>query len=429
MHTFTVRRATSARYSGFGRIPYHGFLDHTLALKNDPYRFISKNCRRYKTDVFQTRILFQPTLCMSGPEAAKLFYNPEHFQRPGAQPSRVQNALSGKKGVQLLNGEAHHHRKAMLMSLMTPERIRELKDIHTALWHEHLAKWTGRDNIALYPQVRKMLAQAICRWAGVPLDQKPLRRRSDELISPFHGTAVVGPMFWQAHALRKRADAWARRVIEDVRAGRLVVPESSAAFVIASYRDPSNNLLDPDTAAVELLNILKPTVAVAVFITFAAHAMHFHPDTRAKLGDDHYAEMFALEVRRHYPFFPSLIAQTAHDFRWNGLKFPAHIRTLLDVYGTNHDPRGWREPEKFMPERFENGDVTPFNFIPQGGGDARTGHRCPGEAIAMELIQTAGKFLAAEMAYDVPEQELDIDFSEVPAMVKSRFVISNVRRR
>ena len=33
-------------------------------------------------------------------------------------------------------------------------------------------------------------------------------------------------------------------------------------------------MLDPRIAAVELLNILRPTVAVSVFITFTAHALH-----------------------------------------------------------------------------------------------------------------------------------------------------------
>jgi fatty-acid peroxygenase len=31
--------------------------------------------------------------------------------------------------------------------------------------------------------------------------------------------------------------------------------------------------------------------------------------------------------------------------------------------------------------------------VPQGGGDPATGHRCPGERVAIELIKTAASYL------------------------------------
>ncbi len=52
---------------------------------------------------------------------------------------------------------------------------------------------------------------------------------------------------------------------------------------------------------------------------------------------------------------------------------------LLDLYGTNYDPQLWSNPEAFYPERFREWDESKFNFIPQGGEDYYTNHRCPGE--------------------------------------------------
>src|SRR3546814_9974873 len=66
-------------------------------------------------------------------------------------------------------------------------------------------------------------------------------------------------------------------------------------------------MLSPRVAAVELLNILRPTVAVSVFITFTAHALHQLPACRQNLqADDGYLECFVQEVRRFYPFFPAV---------------------------------------------------------------------------------------------------------------------------
>lgn len=49
-------------------------LDGTLALLREGYEFIPKRCRRYGTDVFETRLMLQPAICMTGADAARIFY-------------------------------------------------------------------------------------------------------------------------------------------------------------------------------------------------------------------------------------------------------------------------------------------------------------------------------------------------------------------
>lgn len=51
--------------------------------------------------------------------------------------------------------------------------------------------------------------------------------------------------------------------------------------MIAAHREPDGAPLDPRTAAVEVLNVVRPTVAVSWFVTFAAHALHRWPEHRA----------------------------------------------------------------------------------------------------------------------------------------------------
>lgn len=68
------------------RIPRDKRFDSTLALFRDPYEFISKRCRRYGSDLFQTRLLLQKTICMTGPQAAELFSDQSRFIRRHARP-------------------------------------------------------------------------------------------------------------------------------------------------------------------------------------------------------------------------------------------------------------------------------------------------------------------------------------------------------
>lgn len=59
------------------------------------------------------------------------------------------------------------------------------------------------------------------------------------------------------------------------------------------------------------------------------------------------------------------------EFEWNGIRLPRGRRVLLDLCGTKHDPRQWRDLGLFDPERFGRWEGDQYSFIPQGGGEYR----------------------------------------------------------
>jgi fatty-acid peroxygenase len=242
-------------------------------------------------------------------------------------------------------------------------------------------------------------------------------------------SGTVGLKHWQGRISRKRAEKWIEDIIERVRNNQLEVPEASAVYLIANHRDLEGNLLDKHTAAVELINVLRPTVAIARYIVFAALALHQHPECCQKLqtGDEKYYEWFVQEIRRFYPFFPFAAAVVKQDFAWHGYHFLQGTKVLLDLYGTNRDRRLWDNPDEFNPERFREWGGSRFDLIPQGGGDYYTNHRCPGEWITIQLMKVALDFLTTSLKYDVPEQNLKISLSRMPTAPESSFVISNVK--
>jgi fatty-acid peroxygenase len=411
------------------RMPRDTSLDATLALAFDPYEYISQRCRRYGSDVFETRLMLHKTICMKGPEAAEVFYDPDRFLRSGAAPDRLTKTLFGEGGVQGLDDEPHRHRKQMFMSLMTDDRIESLADLTDHWWRAYAIKWASKGRIVLYYEMQEVLCRAVCDWAGVPIPESDVSRRTRELTALFNQAGAFGPSHWWSRLARWKADRWLEDIIDQIRSGRLKPPEESAAHVIAWHRELDGQLLDRHAAAVELNNVLRPTVAISVFITLAALALEQHPDCLEKLqaDDSGYADLFVQEVRRFYPFFPFVAARVRQDFQWKGYSFPQGRRTLLDLYGTNHDARIWEDPEEFRPERFRHWDGSPFNFIPQGGGDHDLNHRCPGEWTAIHLMKVALRFLAGGLTYEIPEQDLTLDSSRLPALPRSRFIISNVR--
>jgi fatty-acid peroxygenase len=50
---------------------------------------------------------------------------------------------------------------------------------------------------------------------------------------------------------------------------------------------------------------------------------------------------------------------------------------LLDVYGTNHDPGLWPDPDAFDPSRFVGVEPDRLAFMPHGGATRRPGTAAP----------------------------------------------------
>ena len=103
-----------------------------------------------------------------------------------------------------------------------------------------------------------------------------------------------------------------------------MVPRDTALHIIASHRDLDGKPLPVAHAAVELINLLRPTVAVERCVTFAALALHKHPESRARLlgGDEpEYLDWFVQEVRRFYPFLPLVAGRARMAFEWRGHRF------------------------------------------------------------------------------------------------------------
>ncbi len=409
------------------RLP--GF-DHTWNLAREGYLFLPRRFLRLGTDVFETRLLLRKTICLQGSEATELFYDSSRFQRRGAAPRRLKNTLFGRGGVQGLDGQAHIDRKAMFMSLMEAASIERMIHLFERHWREAIVRWQAQAQVESLVAVREVLMRTVCDWAGVPLSEEQVGRRSAQLAALVDAAGGMGPRYWRGRLARLQADRWMAELIEDVRSERLSPSPGSAAHVVAWHRE-GGELLPPRVAAVELNNVLRPIVAIDRYITFAALALHEHAQHLQGLAwdwdDRRDLEAFVQEVRRHYPFFPAVSARVRAPFVWRGHHFPKGRRVLLDVYGTNHDPRSWVDPDQFRPERFRGRRVDPNTFIPQGGGDYHHDHRCAGERLTIDVMTAAVRLLKREMSYRVSEQDLRVDHTRIPAQPADGFVIEDVR--
>ena len=413
-------------------IPSNNRFDSFPHFVRTGFEFIKSECDRLQTDVFSTRFFGAKTICMRGPEAARLFYDESRFERAGVMPARLQKTLFGVGGVQGLDGEAHQHRKEMLLSLMSEEHITSLSNLMLEQFAKQLPRWEEQEQIEVLDAMHRVLTYAVLEWCGIDTSREDMDQVASFQTSMVDGSGGLGPRFWRARIARKQADAWARKRVLETRAGLIKPPEESALSVIAHHRDLQGEVLHEDVAAVELLNITRPSIACGRWIMFAIHAMHTSPaaydDLRANT-DLEAADRFGEEVRRFYPFFPFVAARTRSNFEWDGYEFPRETRVLLDLYATLHHEDHWVNPDMFLPDRFFEDIDRKYLMIPHGGGDYSINHRCAGEHIARRLLRDAVRYIADHVAFEVPEQDLSISLTRIPPEPQDRMLLTNVRRR
>ncbi|MGL5435435.1 MAG: cytochrome P450 [Lachnospiraceae bacterium] len=413
------------------QVPHDKEIDNTLALSQEGYLFIKNRADKYQSDIFETHLFGQKVMCMTGKEAAEIFYDSERFIRQGAAPKRVQKTLTGENAIQGMDGKAHSHRKALFLSLMSPDAQKCLAMLVQEEWNAVIPKWENSKEVDLFEEAKVILCKSACKWVGVPLLEAEITSRAEDFAAMVDAFGAVGPRHWKGRAARTRTEEWIKSVIKNVRIGRQNAPEDSALFAMAFHKELNGTILDTNMAAIELINILRPIVAVSTYIAFMALALYDYPKHTHNLlsGDNNELEMFVQEVRRYYPFTPFVGAIVKKDFVWNQCEFKEGVLVILDVYGINHDSRLWDNPYSFEPERFRDFSGDPFAFIPHGGGDPSKGHRCPGEGFTVEIMKVSLDFLVNKIEFTVPEQDLRYDMAKIPTFPKSGFIMNTIKQK
>ncbi|QCR21908.1 cytochrome P450 [Pontibacter sp. SGAir0037] len=411
--------------------PSENALKSAKAFLRDGYPFIQRGTERNHSPIFQIDLLGFKTTCIHGKEATRIFYDQEKFIRNGAVPERIQKTLMGENAIHTMDDAPHRHLKGVFLSLMLPEKnIQQLLDHMARFWKAYLGKWEKTTSTVLFEDALEIMCLTAYAWAGVPLEPTEVRKKALDNWAMVDAFGAVGPRHWRGRSARNRIENWIGDIIRNIRKGTLAATPGTAAYEIAHYRDLDGKQFSTRKAAIELINATRPIIAIAAYISFAALALHKHPDERMKLlhGSDAYTEMFVQEVRRLYPFAPFLGARARTNFKWNGHQFKKGRLVLLDVYGLLHDGQVWDNPEQFNPERFKAWDGSRYDFIPQGGGDHALGHRCPGERITIEAMKLAVNMLTRCMEYEVPEQDLSFSLQRLPTFPKSGFIITKVKK-
>lgn len=373
------------------------------------------------------RLLGDEAILVRGSEGVAAFYDERQVARHGAMPAIVQETLFGHGSVHSLDGEEHRHRKATFVEVAyQQEQVDRIEPLLEAEWRRELAHWLAGGRRSAYDAAVGAFGRASMRWAGLPGTADARTRWARRLARIVDGFGVpYSPEYLAAAADRVWSDRHARRLVDAVRSGRLEASPGTALHTWAWHEDRRGALLPARLAGIELQNSIRPMVAVARFVAFAAKELHDRPRWRARIAAETaergsfvggaLATAFAQEIRRTAPFVPMLPGRAIAPIELDGQRVPAGGRIVLDILGTDVDERSWRDPHSFDPERFLGVDDAESlaAFIPHGGADVATGHRCPGERLAVSGLASAVAALS-EPQLAILGQGLRVDRRRLP---------------
>lgn len=379
--------------------------DDAPAVLTRGYGFGAQIWRRVRAGASSApmRLLGDDTIFVRGAEGVDAFYDQNQVKRHGAMPAIIQETLFGHDSVHSLDGEEHHHRKSTFVDVAYEDaQVERLLPHLEKEWRQELEAWASGGTRTAYDAAVGALGRAIMRWAGLPGTADAKTRWAARLAQIVDGFGVpYSPEYLLAWINRRWSDRHTQELVEAVRAGTLESAEGTALHEWAWHRDPKGVLLPARTAGIELQNSIRPMIAVARFVAFAAKNLHDHPEWRERIAAETaergslvsgpLATAFAQEVRRTAPFVPMLPGLAIADIELDGQRVEAGGRIVIDILGTNTDERSWERAGEFDPERFVG--VEDYEaiktFIPHGGAAVASGHRCPGEKLAIAGLAAA----------------------------------------
>jgi fatty-acid peroxygenase len=396
--------------------------DDSIALLTQGYAFLPDRRRAADGDAVELRLLGQRAVAGCGPDWTRQFYDETYVERAGALPGPIKNTLVGKGAVHTLDGSGHRHRKGFFQDVLDAQGTCRLARAVLSAWERAEPRWRTSDEVVLLDEAAAVLLEGVWEWAGLP--ETDVRSTAEDMVAMVDGFGTVGPRNWRGRLARMRQQGRLRDLVDEVRKGDRRAPEKTLFAEAVGLTDHDGEPLDSTTVAVEMLNIIRPTVATAWFVAYSAHALERHPSLRQGLAseDPVLTTAFAHEVRRFYPFVPLLGGTVVEESSWGGFTARPGDLVVLDVYGQLHHPGLWEDPYRFDPDRFAGVEPDPFTFVQQGGGAPESGHRCPGEPGVVMMLEVLLPRLA-RLGYDVPAQDDRISLSRMPARPRSGMVL------
>jgi cytochrome P450 family 110 len=316
----------------------------------------------------------------------------------------------GAGSLILLSGEKHRRERGLLMPAFHGERIKSYAETFASATAEEIRPLSPGQSVPVY-ELAVQIALHVAIRVVFSVDEPGRRRQYIDAVTKLL-RANTAPLML-APGLRREFGGhgpWARLVrlrdhldqllSDDMaeRRGRGLAGPDMLDVLLSSTDDEGRGRSEQ-----EMHDQLRTLLAAghetsASSLAWALYHIHRDDSVRERLiaelaGRPSPIEMAALpflgavikESQRMHPPVPIVLRRLTSPLSISGVEYPAGRVVGIALYALHFNPEIWSEPDRFLPERFLDTRVSPFEYAPFGGGH----RRCIGAAFAVSEMAVA----------------------------------------
>lgn len=370
-----------------------GFRDHPELF----FQEAAKECG----DLFKIRLGWKTIICLN---------HPDYIEQVLVKDSKIMHKSQGVRltkfmlGEGLLTSEAPFHRRQrrLIQPAFHPGRMDRYKTYMLDAVEQVTKEWplTG-DSIDMHAEMMKIALFVASRSlfdADVSRDAPDVGKALEDAMGDFD-RVVSNPLGKLILALptktgrrfkkaRKRLDKIVYRMISE-RKKELNENRDFLSLLLAS-EDEDGKMTDLQIRDEAMTFFLAGHETTANAMAWSLALLARHPEAVQKAREDiekngeqsEYVRSVFAETMRMYPPAWALGRESIAPTEIGGHKFPKGTTFFMSQYAVHRDPRWWKDPDLFRPERWmnekEKSMKSRFCYFPFGGGP----RICIGESFA-----------------------------------------------
>jgi cytochrome P450 family 135 len=375
-------------------------------------------------DVFTVKLLvFGTGVYVADPAEIKAMFTGDQSTLLAGEANAPLSVVLGEHSVLVLDGAEHMRQRKLLLPRFQGAHVGEFREVIREVAEAEVGRWRDGERLAMRERMRALTFDVICRAVfGVTEPARVERLRSALLSVLDMGLLFLLPELLRRIPLGPRGP-WARfrrrlaaadaLLYEEIAARRAEPDLESRTDVLSLLlraRDEDGEPMTDVELRDELFTMLgagHETTATA--LAFAVDLLLHNPATLARLrdeigaGDDAYLDAVGTETLRLRPVIDAAERKLTHPRRVGGFDLPAGIRVYPGIALVHRRPDLYPEPDRFRPERFLDGTVESYAWIPFGGGI----RRCIGAALAKAEIAEVLRVICERVELEPIRPEMD----------------------
>jgi cytochrome P450 len=313
------------------------------------------------------------------------------------------------EGLLTSEGDFHHRQRRLIQPAFHHDRIRAYASTITQYEERLTGRWGDGDTFDVHAQMTRLTMSIIAKCLfdqdveseaeSISEDLTTTIEYFDLLSSPLAGLLEKLPTNKKYQRAVKRIDGLVYRLIKERRAASSRDTGDLMSMLLRAEDDDGSSMSDSQVRDEVLITFAAGHETTSNALTWAWYLLSQNPGAEEKLHEEvdavlgshpptyedvpklEYTTKVLTESMRVYPPAWVLVRQAVNESVIGGYPIPKGADLVLSQYVAHHDPRLFREPESFDPDRWtpEMRSALPkFAYFPFGGG-ARS---CVGEPFA-----------------------------------------------